>query len=96
MIDREGVDWATAEVAAFGTLLCEGVPVRLSGQDCGRGTFSLRHAVLVDQENEEKFIPLNAIRYGRAPFEVIGNPRRGLGAGLRVRRFAGEPHMLVL
>ncbi|WP_075219805.1 2-oxoglutarate dehydrogenase E1 component [Acuticoccus yangtzensis] len=55
----EGIDWATAEALAFGTLLKEGYPVRLSGQDCERGTFSQRHSVLYDQESEERFIPLN-------------------------------------
>ena len=45
----EGIDWATAEALAFGTLLVEGTPVRLSGQDCGRGTFSQRHAMIFDQ-----------------------------------------------
>ena len=49
-----GLDWATAEALAFGTLLKEGVHVRLSGQDVERGTFSHRHAVLHDQENESK------------------------------------------
>ncbi|MBL8706587.1 MAG: 2-oxoglutarate dehydrogenase E1 component [Rhodospirillales bacterium] len=93
----EGVDWATAEALAFGTLLCEGVPVRLSGQDCGRGTFSHRHAVLVDQENEEKFIPLNAIRYGQAPFEVIDSPLAEASVlGFEYGVSLAEPHMLVL
>ncbi|WP_043582999.1 2-oxoglutarate dehydrogenase E1 component, partial [Geminisphaera colitermitum] len=52
------VDWAYAEALAFGSLLLEGIPVRLSGQDCERGTFSHRHAVLYDYENREKYIPL--------------------------------------
>src|SRR5437764_13786781 len=46
------IDWATGEALAFGTLLAEGTPVRLSGQDSGRGTFSQRHSVLIDQTNE--------------------------------------------
>lgn len=61
----EGIDWATAESLAFGALLTEGVLVRLSGQDVARGTFSHRHAVVVDQETEEVFIPLEQIRPGR-------------------------------
>ncbi len=69
-----GVDWATAEALAFGTLLVEGIPVRLSGQDSGRGTFSHRHAVLIDQEDEHKYIPLNHIANGQAAFEVIDSP----------------------
>ena len=67
----QGFDWATAEALAFGTLLDEGYPVRLSGQDSSRGTFSQRHSTLVDQENEDRYIPLNHIREGQAEFEVI-------------------------
>ncbi|MBI1328721.1 MAG: 2-oxoglutarate dehydrogenase E1 component [Alphaproteobacteria bacterium] len=67
----EAFDWATAEALAFGTLLDEGYHVRLSGQDSGRGTFSQRHAVLVDQENGERFVPLNHIREGQGEFDVI-------------------------
>ncbi|MEQ9200916.1 MAG: thiamine pyrophosphate-dependent enzyme, partial [Rhodospirillales bacterium] len=67
----EGLDWATGEALAFGTLLLDGSPVRLSGQDSGRGTFSHRHSVLIDQETEERYIPLNNLRYGQAPFEVL-------------------------
>ena len=69
-----GLDWATGEALAFGTLLCESTPVRLSGEDVGRGTFSQRHAILYDQETEERHIPLNNIRYGQAPFECIDSP----------------------
>jgi 2-oxoglutarate dehydrogenase E1 component len=68
--DGEGIDWATAEALAFGTLCLEGSMVRLSGQDSGRGTFSQRHAVFVDQETEERFVPLNNLNPGQAPFEV--------------------------
>ena len=59
MEDGAGLDWAMAEHLAFGALLMEGFPVRLSGQDVQRGTFSQRHAVLVDQENEKRYTPLN-------------------------------------
>jgi len=54
-----GIDWATAEHLAFATLVSEGHPVRLSGQDVQRGTFSQRHAVLVDQDNEKRYTPVN-------------------------------------
>ncbi|KIL99733.1 2-oxoglutarate dehydrogenase E1 component [Paramagnetospirillum magnetotacticum MS-1] len=76
MVDTgEGIDWATAEALAFGTLLIEGNGVRLSGQDCGRGTFSQRHCRLTDQETEERIEPLNAIRPGKqAYFEVMDSP----------------------
>ena len=67
----KGIDWATAEALAFGTLLNEGQHIRLSGQDCGRGTFSQRHAVLVDQNTEERYVPLNNISKGQGQFEVI-------------------------
>ncbi|MBI1215538.1 MAG: 2-oxoglutarate dehydrogenase E1 component [Alphaproteobacteria bacterium] len=70
----EGFDWATAEALAFGSLVAEGQPVRLSGQDCGRGTFSQRHAVLVDQTNEDRYIPLNNIDAKQAKFGVHDSP----------------------
>lgn len=69
----EGVDWATAEALAFGTLVDEGYRVRLSGQDCERGTFSQRHSVLIDQETEARYTPLNHIREGQGRYEVINS-----------------------
>jgi 2-oxoglutarate dehydrogenase E1 component len=69
--DGRGIDWATAEVLAYGTLLVEGVKVRLSGQDSERGTFSQRHSVLMDQVDEKKFTPLKHISKDQADFEVI-------------------------
>ena len=66
-----GFDWATAEAIAFGSLLTEGFPVRLSGQDCTRGTFSQRHSAFVDQMTEERHYPLNHIKAGQARYEVI-------------------------
>ena len=57
----ENIDWATAEALAFGSLLVEGFPVRLSGQDCTRGTFSHRHSAVIDQLTEERYYPLNNI-----------------------------------
>ncbi|MBV8103871.1 MAG: 2-oxoglutarate dehydrogenase E1 component [Hyphomicrobiales bacterium] len=73
IMSGEGVDWSTAEALAFGTLLDEGFPVRLSGQDSERGTFSQRHSVLIDQQNEARYIPLNHIRDGQARYEVINS-----------------------
>jgi len=67
----EGFDWATAESIAFGSLLLEGFPVRLSGQDSIRGTFSQRHSAFIDQVTEARHYPLNAIRAGQAKYEVI-------------------------
>ncbi|MGV6803533.1 MAG: 2-oxoglutarate dehydrogenase E1 component [Ruegeria sp.] len=66
-----GFDWATGEALAFGSLLTEGYPVRLSGQDATRGTFSQRHSGLVNQESEERYYPLNHIRSGQSQYEVI-------------------------
>ncbi len=66
-----GFDWATGEALAFGTLLAEGFAVRLSGQDCTRGTFSQRHSGLIDQATEERYYPLNHIKPGQARYEVI-------------------------
>ena len=56
------LDWSTAESLAFGTLLADGFSVRLSGQDSGRGTFSQRHSVLRNQDNHERYIPLNNLK----------------------------------
>ncbi len=70
----EGIDWGTAEALAIGMLCVEGTHVRMSGQDSGRGTFSHRHAVLVDQETEERYVPINHIRAGQARFDIIDSP----------------------
>ncbi|GAA4658140.1 2-oxoglutarate dehydrogenase E1 component [Bartonella pachyuromydis] len=69
----EGVDWATAEALAFGSLCLEGAPIRLSGEDVERGTFSQRHSVLYDQENEARYIPLNNLQKGQAFYEVVNS-----------------------
>ena len=71
VVNNVGIDWATAESLAFATLLAEGFGVRLSGQDSGRGTFSQRHAVLYDQANEKRFVPLRHFRKKQGFFEVI-------------------------
>ena len=68
-----GIDWATAEALAFCSLLKEGHPVRLSGQDSERGTFSQRHSVLIDQENENRYTPFNHLGPDQARFEVINS-----------------------
>jgi len=92
-----GIDWATGEALAFGTLVCEGTPVRLSGEDVGRGTFSQRHAVLVDQNNEDQYLPLNNLRFGQAPFEVVDSPLSEFGVlGFEYGYAQAEPHALVL
>ena len=93
----EGIDWATGEALAFGTLLDEGFAVRLSGQDCGRGTFSQRHAVLCDQENERQYLPLNSIRPGQCELEVIDSPLSEAGVlGFEYGFSLAEPKALVI
>ncbi len=93
----KGIDWATAEALAFGTLLIEGTGVRLSGQDCGRGTFSHRHCVLVDQRNENRYFPLSEIRDGQAQFEVMDSPLSEAGVlGFEYGYSLADPHTLVL
>ena len=67
----EGFDWATGEALAFGSLMTEGYPVRLAGQDATRGTFSQRHSGFINQDTEERYYPLNHIREGQAQYEVI-------------------------
>jgi 2-oxoglutarate dehydrogenase E1 component len=69
----EGIDWAMGEAFAFASLLDEGHRVRLSGQDCERGTFSQRHSVLIDQETEARYKPLSHIREGQGKYEVINS-----------------------
>ena len=68
--ENNGVDWGMGEALAFGSLLLDGTPVRLSGQDCERGTFSHRHSVLYDVETREKYVPLLDIREDQAQFCV--------------------------
>ncbi len=74
MESGDGIDWATAEHLAFGSLLQDGFPVRLAGQDSVRGTFTQRHCDIVDQTTEAHYIPLNNLGPGQAHFEVIDSP----------------------
>ena len=91
----ENFDWATGEALAFGSLLSEGYGVRLSGQDSGRGTFSQRHAVWVDQTNEDKYRPLSTVEHGR--FEVLDSPLSEYGVlGFEYGYALADPKTLVL
>ena len=91
----EGFDWATGEALAFGALLAEGYGVRLSGQDSGRGTFSQRHAVWVDQNDEHKYVPLSTSEHGR--FEVLDSPLSEYGVlGFEYGYALADPKTLVL
>ncbi len=88
-------DWATAEALAFGSLVQEGFGVRLSGQDSGRGTFSQRHAVWVDQNDGHKYIPLCSVPGGR--FEVRDSPLSEFGVlGFEYGYAIADPRTLVL
>jgi len=91
-----GFDWATAEALAFGSLLREGYGVRLSGQDCGRGTFSQRHAVFVDQKTEERHVPLKHIS-NEAHFEVLDSHLSEFGVmGFEYGYSTAHPNALTL
>jgi 2-oxoglutarate dehydrogenase E1 component len=91
----ENFDWATGEALAFGSLLSEGYGVRLSGQDSGRGTFSQRHSVWVDQTDERKFIPLSTVPHGR--FEVLDSTLSEFGVlGFEYGYASADPKTLVL
>jgi len=93
----EGIDWSTAEALAFGTLCLEGTFVRLSGQDSGRGTFSQRHAVLCDQDNETRVVPISGIESGQAQFEVVDSPLSEAAVlGFEYGYSLAEPHALIL
>ena len=93
----EGIDWATGEALAFGTLLLEGHRVRLSGEDTQRGTFSHRHAVLIDQTNQNEYVPLNNISPGQAKFEAYNSLLSEQGVlGFEYGYSLADPHSLVL
>src|SRR3712207_9239701 len=70
MVTEGGIDWAMGELLAFGSLLMDGVPVRLSGQDSRRGTFVQRHSVLIDRENGSEYTPLAHLSDEQAKFFV--------------------------
>jgi len=73
VLEDSGIDWGTAEALAFATLLSEGAPIRLSGQDCRRGTFNHRHAVLVDTRNGQLYVPLGFLSSTQAPIQVYNS-----------------------
>ncbi|MEM6693600.1 MAG: 2-oxoglutarate dehydrogenase E1 component [Pseudomonadota bacterium] len=93
----EGFDWATAEAIAFGSLLTEGYPVRLAGQDSTRGTFSQRHSGIINQNTEERHYPLNTIRAGQAHYEVIDSMLSEYAVlGFEYGYSLAEPNALVM
>ena len=95
--EGKDIDWACAEALAFGSLLNQGFNVRLSGQDCGRGTFSQRHAILVDQKNEEKFSPLNNFINDGSKVEIVDSPLSEAAVlGFEYGYTLADPNTLVL
>ena len=93
----EGIDWATGEALAFGSLLLEGHRVRLSGEDVQRGTFSHRHAVLVDQNTQAEYVPLNNIKEGQAQFAAFNSLLSEFGVlGYEYGYSLSDPRSLVL
>jgi 2-oxoglutarate dehydrogenase E1 component len=93
----ESLDWGTAEMLAYGSLLLENNPIRLSGQDVERGTFSHRHAVIVDQETEAHYIPLNHLSHRQALFYVYNSPLSEYAVlGYEYGYSLASPHTLVI
>ena len=92
-----GVDWSTAEALAFGGVLLDGNRVRLSGEDCQRGTFSQRHAVLTDQTNQNEYVPLNNIQPDQAKIEIYNSLLSEAGVlGFEYGYTLADPKVLVL
>jgi 2-oxoglutarate dehydrogenase E1 component len=97
ILDGGPVDWAAAEALAFGTLVLEGTPVRLSGQDSGRGTFSQRHLELYDAENGRLHVPLQHIAPNQARFDVVDSSLSEYAVvGFEFGYSVGDPYTLVM
>ncbi|MGH7806188.1 MAG: thiamine pyrophosphate-dependent enzyme, partial [Candidatus Binatia bacterium] len=92
-----GIDWGCAETLAYASLLAEGTPIRLCGQDTGRGTFSHRHAILHDSENGAIHVPLNHVAPEQAKIEVINSNLSEAGVlGFEFGMSSADPHRLVI
>ncbi|HEX5529721.1 MAG TPA: 2-oxoglutarate dehydrogenase E1 component, partial [Methylomirabilota bacterium] len=98
MVERgEGIDWGCAEALAYGSLLLEGTPVRLSGQDSIRGTFSHRHGMLFDAETGAPYVPLNQLGGAQARIEFVNSPLSELGVvGFEYGMASADPRRLVI
>jgi 2-oxoglutarate dehydrogenase E1 component len=93
----ENLDWTTGEALAFGSLLLEGHRVRLSGEDSQRGTFSQRHAVLIDQVNQNEYVPLNNIARDQARIEIYNSLLSEAGVlGFEYGYTLADPRTLVM
>ena len=98
MVERgEGIDWGCAEMLACGSLLLEGAPVRISGQDTVRGTFGHRHAAVFDARSGEAWVPLAGLAPDQATFEVVNSPLSELAAmGFEYGMSSADPRRLVV
>jgi 2-oxoglutarate dehydrogenase E1 component len=97
MVEQDKLDWAMGELLAYGSLVAEGIPVRVSGQDSERGTFSHRHAVITLEDSEEKYIPLQTISKDQAPFEIYNSPLSEYGVlGFEYGYSLASPHTLTI
>lgn len=96
--DGQNIDWATAEALAMGSLMYQGHNVRISGEDVGRGTFSHRHAMLVDQVTDEMFIPLNSLKHGNGGKLEVANSILSEEAvlGFEYGMALDNPHNLII
>lgn len=93
----KGLDWGTAEALAFGTLLLEGNHVRLAGQDCQRGTFSHRHAVMHDQNNGKTWFPLQHLKGAKASIDIVNSTLSEFGVlGFELGYSLESPNALVI
>jgi 2-oxoglutarate dehydrogenase E1 component len=96
-LGKAPIDWSMGEALAFGTLLQESIPVRLSGQDCARGTFTQRHAVFIDQEDEQPYVSLNHLKHQMAFLECLDSPLSEVGVlGFELGYSLANPNCLVL
>lgn len=95
--ERKPIDWGMAELLAYGSLLWEGISIRLSGQDSRRGTFSHRHAAFVDQSSNARYLPLQHVKDGQGRFDVYNSPLSEFGVlGFEFGYSIGDPETLVL
>ena len=93
----KGIDWGCAETLAYASLLLENIPIRLTGQDTGRGTFTHRHAILYDHENGAEHVPLNHVGEGQADIEVVNSPLSEAGVlGFEYGMSSADPRRLVI
>jgi 2-oxoglutarate dehydrogenase E1 component len=97
MFEQDRIDWGAGEVLALGSLLLDGFPVRMSGQDTGRGTFSHRHAVLHDVENGRRHVPLQTLDPSQGRFEIIDTMLcEAAVLGFEYGFTTADPHTLVI